>query len=199
MTYTAVMKTLCIYCGASAGLNPIYMQAATALGKAMLKRDLRLVYGGASVGLMGQIAETVLAGGGEVIGVMPQALIDKEVSHPGLTKLHVVSSMHERKALMAELSDGFLAMPGGYGTLEELFEALTWAQLGYHDKPCALLNINGYYDGLIAFMRHATDEAFVKPIHRDMLLTSEHIDELLDSLENYTAPQVTKWITSEQT
>ena len=164
------MQRLCVYCGSNQGRQPAYLAAASELAGALHERGISLVYGGASVGLMGQLADTLLALGGEVIGVMPQALVDKEVSHSGLTELRVVASMHERKSLMAELSDGFIALPGGYGTLEELFEVLTWTQLGYHSKPCALLNIAEYFDHLLRFLENTVKEQFVKPIHGDMLL-----------------------------
>lgn len=169
------------------------------LGEALVERGLGLVYGGASVGIMGTVADAVLARGGEVIGVIPRALDEKEITHPGLSEQHVVDSMHERKALMAELSDGFIALPGGWGTFEEIFEALTWAQLGIHSKPCGLLNESGYYDHLDAFLEHAIEQAFVKPEHREMLLISPDANELLDGFARYRPPQVRKWITPEET
>ncbi len=169
------------------------------LGKQLVKREITLVYGGASVGIMGEIADTVLSVGGEVIGIMPQALADKEISHKGLTDLRVVRSMHERKAMMEDISDGFIALPGGMGTIEEIFEVLTWSQLGYHKKPCALLNIKGYYDALAQFLNHTVEEQFVKPIHREMILIEEKSDQLLDLMAAYKPPDVDKWIKRNET
>ncbi len=188
------MKYICVYCGSSPGRSPEYIDCATALAKELVKRDIGLVYGGASVGIMGEIANTVLDGGGEVIGVIPQSLVDKEVSHSGLTELKVVNTMHERKAIMAEISDGFIALPGGLGTIEELFEVLTWSQLGFHKKPCALLNTKQYYDSLSLFLDHAVEEEFIKPIHREMLLVEDDPAKLLDAMEGYNPPVVDKWI-----
>ena len=185
---------LCVFCGSSPGQQPEYVQAATRLGKQLAEASIGLVYGGASVGLMGAVAEGARAHGGEVIGVIPRSLADKELAHTALTELHIVDSMHQRKAMMAELSDGFIALPGGIGTLEELFEIWTWAQLGHHGKPCALLNINGYYDRLIEFLDHMTEQGFVKPIHRSMLIVEQDIGLLLMALQDYTPPPVTKWI-----
>lgn len=190
---------ICIFSGSSAGRVPLYSEAATRLGHALAKSGIGLVYGGASVGLMGAVADAALASGGEVIGVLPDFLAQKEIAHTGLSDLRIVNSMHERKALMAELSDGFVALPGGIGTLEELFEVWTWAQLGQHEKPCALLNINGFYDGLASFLEHIVDEAFLKPEHREMLIVEQGIDDLLKALLNYTPPKVTKWIKREET
>ena len=193
------MRRICVYCGSSPGRDPRYGEAARTLGQAMLKRQLGLVYGGASVGVMGQVADAVLDGGGEAIGVIPEALAVKEVAHDRLTQQHVVPSMHERKALMADLSDGFVALPGGWGTIEEIFEVLTWAQLGFHDKPCGLLNIGGYYDRLHAFLEHAIAEEFVKPVYRQMLIVEDDPERLLDRFAAYTPPKVKKWITREET
>lgn len=192
----ALMNRICVYCGSSPGKNPKYLAYARVLANELLKREIALVYGGANVGLMGEIANTVLKGGGEVIGVIPQSLVEKEVSHQGLSELKVVSTMHERKAIMAELSDGFIALPGGLGTLEELFEVMTWSQLGFHQKPCGVLNINQYYQKLIAFLDHAVDEQFMKTTHRKMLLVEDDPQQLLDAMENYSAPVVDKWIRS---
>lgn len=158
-----------------------------------------MVYGGASVGVMGAIADAVLAAGGEAVGVIPEALAVKEVAHAQLSEQHVVKSMHERKALMAELSDGFVALPGGWGTLEEIFEVLTWAQLGFHDKPCGLLNVEGYFDGLFTFLEHAIEEQFVKPVYREMLIMEDQADVLLQRFETYQAPKVKKWLTPSET
>jgi len=193
------MKRICVYCGSSPGRDPAFSRAAVALGQALVTRGLGLVYGGASVGLMGAVANAVLAQGGEAIGVIPEALDEKEITHPGLTEQHVVGSMHERKAMMAELSDGFIALPGGWGTFEELFEALTWAQLGIHRKPCGLLNESRYYDHLGAFLEHAIDQQFVKPEYRAMLMISADPGELLDRFEAYQPPAVRKWITPSET
>ncbi|PCI48262.1 MAG: TIGR00730 family Rossman fold protein [Alphaproteobacteria bacterium] len=193
------MKKICVYCGSSPGKSPEYIEAARVLGRELVKRDITLVYGGASVGIMGEIADTVLSAGGEVVGIMPQALVDKEISHSGLTDLRVVGSMHERKAMMEDISDGFIALPGGMGTIEELFEVLTWSQLGYHRKPCALLNIKGYYDSITQFLNHAVEEQFVKPIHREMILIEHKPDRLLDLMAAYKPPAVDKWIGRNET
>ncbi len=188
------MKRICVYCGSSPGRSPEYIGYARVLAKELITRNIGLVYGGASVGIMGEIANTVLDGGGEVIGVIPQKLVDKEVSHNGLTELKVVNSMHERKAIMAEISDGFIALPGGLGTIEEIFEVLTWSQLGFHKKPCALLNIKQYYNSLSLFLDHAVEEQFIKSIHREMLLVEDDPCKLLDAMETYNPPSVDKWI-----
>ncbi|MDZ7644722.1 MAG: TIGR00730 family Rossman fold protein [Woeseiaceae bacterium] len=187
------MESVCVYCGSSPGTQPDYATAARELAGALLERGLALVYGGASKGLMGIIADAMLAGGGRVVGVIPQGLVDKEIAHEGLTELHVVASMHERKALMAELSDGFIAMPGGFGTLEEIVEMLTWGQLGIHAKPCGLLNVAGYYDGLLGYVEHAERQGFVRGEHRRMLLASSDPAALLARLDSYQAPAVAKW------
>lgn len=192
------LKKICVYCGSSSGKSPAYTEAATQLGRAMHQRGIGLVYGGAAVGIMGAVADAVLEAGGEAIGVIPKSLAVKEVAHHQLTELHVVGSMHERKAMMAELSDGFIALPGGWGTLEELFEMLTWAQLGFHKKPCGLLNVNGYYDGLIGFLDNAFEQQFVNELYRPMLLTAQQPEELLDQYASYQAPVVHKWVDEEQ-
>lgn len=192
------LKKICVYCGSSNGKNPAYKQAAALLGQAMQQRGIGLVYGGATVGIMGAVANAVLEAGGEVIGVIPKSLAVKELAHQQLTELHVVESMHERKAMMAELSDGFIALPGGWGTLEELFEILTWAQLGFHKKPCGLLNIEGYYDGLFDFLDNAFEQQFVNELYRPMLLKASQADALLDQFGRYTAPVVKKWIDEEE-
>ena len=193
------MKTVCVYCGSNPGNRPEFIQSARGLARELVAREICLVYGGASVGIMGEIADTVLAGGGKVVGVIPQSLVDKEVSHSGLTELKIVSSMHERKEIMADLSDGFIALPGGLGTMEEIFEVLTWAQLGFHKKPCALLNAEGYYDNLTQFLNHAVAEGFVANMHREMLLVEEEPRRLLDSMSTYRAPVVDKWIGRNET
>lgn len=164
------MKSLAVYCGAAHGANPIYADAARGLARAMVDHNIALVYGGGKVGLMGVIADEVLRLGGEATGVIPRALVEREVGHAGLTRLFVVKDMHERKAMMSDLSEGFIAMPGGMGTLEELFEMVTWAQLGIHAKPIGLLNVNGFYDGLRAFVHHQVDQGFVRPEHEGLML-----------------------------
>ena len=193
------MKKICVYCGSSPGLRPEYIAAARFLAEELLARNIGLVYGGAHVGLMGEIANTVLSGGGDVTGIIPKALVNWEVSHKGLTELIIVDSMHERKAMMADLSDGFIALPGGLGTVEELFEVLTWAQLGFHKKPCGLLNASGYYDHLSAFLDHSVSEGFVKDAHRSMLMVEENPITLLDRFATYEPPRVNKWIGREDT
>jgi uncharacterized protein (TIGR00730 family) len=188
------MKRICVFAGSSPGLQPEYLAAARQLGQALVHRGLGLVYGGARIGLMGGVADAVLAAGGEVIGVIPDALVTKEVAHQNLTELRIVPSMHVRKAMMAELSAGFIALPGGLGTLEELFEVLTWGQLGLHRKPCGLLNVGGFYDGLLSFIDHTVNERFVKPENRAMILVADAPDALLDLLERYVPPVVDKWL-----
>ncbi len=193
------IKTLCIYCGSSPGRLDAYGTAGCALAKALVSRNISLVYGGAGIGLMGMVADQVLKLGGEVIGVIPKALAHKEVAHKNLTQLHVTESMHERKMLMAELSDGFIALPGGIGTLEELFEIWTWAQLGFHHKPCGLLNVEGYYDSLIGFLDHVLAEKFVKKEHHAMLIIETNPDLLLDRYINYQPPAVRHWVGKNET
>jgi len=188
------MPRICVFTGSSNGRRASYRAAATVLGQALVARGYELVYGGARVGLMGALADAVLAEGGHVIGVIPQALVDREVAHTGLQDLRVVSSMHERKALMSDLSDGFIAMPGGWGTFEELFEVLTWGQLGLHRKPCGLLNVDAYFDPLLAFLRHAFDEQFVRTEFERMLLVSDSPRALLDGFASFEPPTVVKWI-----
>jgi uncharacterized protein (TIGR00730 family) len=175
-------------------VRPDYRRAAQELGETLGARRIGVVYGGAQVGLMGVVADAALAAGGEVIGVIPAALAAKEIAHTGLTDLRVVTSMHERKALMADLSDAFVALPGGWGTLEEFFEVLTWAQLGLHRKPCGLLNAGGYFDGLLAFARHAVTEGFVRPEYDEMITVADTPARMLEQLANYRAPTVEKWI-----
>ena len=193
------MKRLCVYCGSSSGRNPDYKLAATQLAHAMVKRDIDLVYGGASVGIMGQIADAVLEEGGDVIGIIPKALFAKEIAHTGITELREVGSMHERKSLMADLSDGFIALPGGLGTIEEIFEIITWSQLGMHRKPCGLLNICHYYDKMIDFLDHAVSEQFIKATHRSTILIDKCPDALLEKFVTYKAPETTKWIDRKST
>jgi len=184
----------CVFCGSSPGHDPSYLAAARDLGAALAREGIGLVYGGASVGLMGAVADAVMTGGGEVVGVMPQSLVDKEIAHKGLADLRIVGSMHERKALMAELADGFVALPGGLGTFEELFEVWTWAQLGYHRKPCSLLNVGGFYDKLAGFLDDVVSRGFVKPIHRAMLIVEQDPDALIRAVRAYEPPVVDKWI-----
>ncbi len=193
------IKSICIYCGSSPGRLDAYGLAACALANALVSRNIKLVYGGAGIGLMGLVADQVLELGGEAIGVIPKALAHKEVAHKNLTELHVTESMHERKMLMAELSDGFIALPGGIGTLEELFEIWTWAQLGFHNKPCGLLNIEGYYDSLIGFLDHVLAEQFVKKEHHALLIVETNPDVLLDRYVNYQPPTVKHWIGKGET
>lgn len=193
------MKMVCVYCGSSPGRLADYAAGARALGQALLARGFGLVYGGAGIGLMGVVADTVLAGGGRVVGVIPQALAHKEVAHAGLTELIVTASMHERKTRMAELSDGFVALPGGIGTFEELFEIWTWAQLGMHTKPVGLLNVAGYYDALITFLDHAAQEQFMKPAQRELLIVDTDPAALLDRFASHKALVGQKWLGAEQT
>ncbi len=179
------MKSICVYCGSAPGHSSGYADAARALAQALVDHNLHLVYGGGHVGLMGIIADEVLRLGGEVTGVIPTLLLDREVGHQTLTRLHIVKDMHERKAMMAALCDGFIAMPGGIGTLEELFEMLTWKQLGYHQKPIGLLNVDGFYDGLLSFLNHTVTEGFLKPPHRALLLQSHQPDDLIRQLQSH--------------
>ena len=188
------MKQLCVYCGSNPGKLPLYAEAAIALAHELVQRRIDLVYGGAKVGLMGTLADAVLEKGGRAIGVIPKSLLEKEFSHPGLTTLHVVDSMHERKALMADISDGFIALPGGLGTLEELFEVLTWGQLGFHDKPCAMFNVAGYYDTIALFLDQAVEQQFIRPAHRSMLLIENDPAKLLSAMREYSPPSVEKWL-----
>lgn len=187
------LKNICVYCGSSSGRVDLYAQSARELAVVLVDRNIGLVYGGASVGLMGLMADSVLAGGGKVTGVIPQSMVEKEIVHNGLTNLHITQSMHERKALMSELADGFIALPGGIGTLEELFEVWNWAELGYHQKPCGLLNIANYFDGLIGFLEHAVAEKFVKKPHHEMLIVESTPERLLDCFEKYIPVSVSKW------
>jgi uncharacterized protein (TIGR00730 family) len=191
------MKRITVFCGSSAGTEEIYTSQATLLGQTLAKRNIELVYGGAKVGLMGAVADGVLSKGGKVIGVLPNFLGSKEIAHPQLTELILVDTMHERKTKMNDLCDGVIAMPGGFGTLDELFEMLTWAQLGLHKKPIAILNVNGYYNALIVFVQTMVDKGLLKEVNQQMLLVSNNIDDLLDKMENYVAPKVGKWINKE--
>lgn len=188
------MKSICVFAGSNAGTKTEYTRAARELGRRAAERGLRVVYGGGRVGLMGELADAALGAGGEVVGVIPEALLRKEVGHGALTDLRVVDTMHERKALMSDLSDAVIALPGGLGTLEELFEMLTWGQLGIHRKPCGLLNAAGYYDDLLDFLDKAVREGFVRTEHRRMILSSPDTDELLDGMLAYQPPHVAKWL-----
>ncbi|CDF86539.1 TIGR00730 family Rossman fold protein [Pseudomonas sp. QL9] len=188
------LRSVCVFCGASPGASPIYREAAENLGRHLAERGLRLVYGGGAVGLMGMVADAALAAGGEVIGIIPQSLQDAEIGHKSLTRLEVVDGMHARKARMAELADAFVALPGGLGTLEELFEVWTWGQLGYHAKPLGLLEVNGFYEPLLTFLDHLVDERFVRPQHRGMLQRGATPAELLDALEAWQPLAAPKWV-----
>ena len=188
------MKSVCVFCGSNTGKDQVYRSAARSLGEAIVRRGLRLVYGGGRIGLMGVLGEAALAANGHVIGVTPQRLLDRELVHRGLSELHVVNSMNERKTLMAELSDAFIALPGGMGTLDEMFEMLTWNQLGFHRKPCGLLDAGNYYEHLMAFLDHSVAERFVTPEHRRMLMVEQDPDRLLLRLAAEPPPEVGKWL-----
>ena len=190
----ASINSICIYCGSSPGRQATYASAAISVAETLVNRNIRLVYGGASIGLMGMVADHVLKLGGQAIGVIPKALAHKEVVHQNLTELHITQSMHERKMHMAELADGFMALPGGIGTLEELFEIWTWAQLGFHNKPCGVLNVEGYYDLLLEFLDHVVAEQFVIKHQHTMLLVETNPDALLDRYLNYQPPAVKHWV-----
>ncbi|HZB75335.1 MAG TPA: TIGR00730 family Rossman fold protein [Solirubrobacteraceae bacterium] len=192
------MRRLCVFSGSSPGGHPDYAAATAGLGRALAEAGIGVVYGGASVGLMGVVADAALAAGGEVVGVIPRALVDREIAHPGLSELHVVGSMHERKALMADLSDGFVALPGGTGTLDELFEVFTRGQLGLHAKPLGLLDVRGYYAQLVAFLDHAVQERFVAAEHRDMLVLEDDAAALLEAFRRWRAPVRSKWLDRER-
>jgi uncharacterized protein (TIGR00730 family) len=192
------VQAVCVFCGSSVGSRPIYSEAARRLGTVVAERGLRLVYGGGKVGLMGLLADAALAAGGEVVGVIPKALLEKEIGHEGLSDLRVVGSMHERKMLMAELSNGFVALPGGYGTLEEFLEVLSWAQLSIHEKPCALLDVDGFFGPLSSLFDLAVEQGFAHPDHRSMVLTNDHPNELLDEMERYAPPRTQKWVSPRE-
>jgi uncharacterized protein (TIGR00730 family) len=192
-------KRICVFCGSSPGARTSYATAASSLAQHLAANKIGIVYGGGRVGLMGTLADAALEAGGDIIGVIPQSLVDKELSHPHLPDLRVVGSMHQRKALMAELSDAFIALPGGYGTFEEFCEVLTWTQLGLQRKPCGILNVEGYYDRLLALFDHALAEQFLKPVHREMVLSDTSPEALVKSLLEYKLPWVDKWIDRKQT
>lgn len=193
------LTSVCVFCGASTGHNPLYREAAALLGRTLAERGLTLIYGGGAVGLMGVVADAAMTAGGQVIGIIPQSLERSEIGHKGLTRLEVVDGMHARKARMAELADAFIALPGGLGTLEELFEVWTWGQLGYHGKPLGLLDVNGFYQQLNGFLDHLVSEGFVRAPHRGMLQRSESASELLDQLSAWQADAPPKWVDSAPT
>lgn len=193
------LRRICVFCGSSAGEDPRYLEAAAEMGRSLAEEGLALVYGGSRIGIMGRIADTVLEEGGRVTGIIPEALVEREVAHRDLTDLRVVASMHERKALMAGLADAFVALPGGLGTLEEFCEVLTWGQLGLHGKPCGILDVRSYYQPLVRFLDHMLKEGFLGPNHRRMVLVEEDPGELLSRLRNYEPPPVPRWIDEEQT
>jgi uncharacterized protein (TIGR00730 family) len=188
------LHRICVYCGSSPGNDPAHRATAEALGGLLAREDLTVVYGGGNIGLMGAVADGALAAGGKVIGVIPQSLLEKELGHRGVTELHVTGSMHERKQLMVDLSDGFIALPGGFGTLDELFETLTWLQLGFHHKPVGLLNVGGFFDGLISFVRHMSQSGFLKPEHAACLLVESDAEKLLSRMRTFRPPDLGKWI-----
>lgn len=190
------MKRMTVFCGASSGMDDIYRQEAIHVGKFLASKKIDIVFGGGKIGIMGAVADAALDSNGTVTGVIPTFLCTKEVAHDALTEIHIVKSMHERKMLMHELGEGVLALPGGYGTLEELFEMLTWAQLGLHTKPIALLNTKGYFNHLIQFVHHMVQEGFLSETNRDMILVHDDIEELVTMMENYVAPDVPKWVTN---
>ncbi len=193
------MKRITVFCGSSQGTNPVFLKQAMLVGQTLANNNIELVYGGAKIGLMGAVADGVLHNRGKVIGVLPNFLKSKEVAHENLTELILVNTMHERKTKMNELCDGAIALPGGFGTLEELFEMLTWAQLGLHKKPIGLLNVTGFYDPLISLLHTMVNNGFLKGINQQMLLVSDNIDDLLNQMKNYVAPEVGKWITNKTT
>jgi uncharacterized protein (TIGR00730 family) len=188
------IEKLCVFCGSSTGSHPAYFEAANQLGRELAKAGVTLVFGGGRVGLMGVLADSVLAASGKAIGVIPRALVEKEIAHTSLTKLHVVESMHERKAMMADLADAFVLLPGGFGSWEEFCEIVTWLQLGIHRKPCAILNVAGYYDGFLALADHALAEGFLRPAYREMLIVESNPEALLSRLANAAIPSEVKWV-----
>jgi uncharacterized protein (TIGR00730 family) len=192
------MKRVCVFCGSQNGTRDQYVAAARRTGEALARRGIGLVYGGGGIGLMGVLADAAVSAGGDVIGVIPKALMAREVAHRGLPDLRVVASMHERKALMAELADAFVALPGGFGTLEEFCEALTWAQLGIHRKPCGLLNVEGFFDPLLSLFDHAVRERFVSPDHRSLVVVEEDPERLLDALSRWEPPALERWMGREE-
>lgn len=193
------MKRICVFCGSNSGVDPVFLETAGKVGEFLARENIELVYGGGRVGLMGKVADAVLAGGGRVIGAIPAALDKKEIAHKGLTELFVVNSMHERKALMAELADGFIALPGGFGTFEEFCEIVTWAQLGIHQKPCALLNVNGFYDNLIAQINISVAQNFISTEHRGLVIVENEIEKLYEQMKIFRPPVTEKWLDEDET
>jgi uncharacterized protein (TIGR00730 family) len=193
------LQSVCVFCGSSQGLDPAYTEAARSLGRTLAEANIRLVFGGGHVGLMGAVSNAALEAGGEVIGVIPRSLVERELAHAGLTDLRIVGSMHERKAMMSDLSEGFITLPGGTGTLEEFFEVLTWAQLGEHEKPCGLLNVAGYYDPLLAVFDHMIDKGFLSESNRALVLVESEPERLLWGLERYQPLKTAKWIDRSET
>ena len=193
-TNNSPLKSICLFCGSSPGVDPAFRLAATQLGNTFAHKNIRLIYGGGHVGLMGIAADACLMAGGEVVGVIPRKLMDKEVGHGGLTQMHVVETMHERKALMTLLSDGFIALPGGFGTMDELFEALTWQQLAYHSLPVGVLNVSGFFDHLVQFLDHARDQRLLRDAHRDSLMVDTDLGTLLARMESFVPPNNEKWL-----
>jgi len=191
-------KRLCVFCGSSRGARDIYVNAAQQLGHELARRHIELVYGGGNVGLMGVVADAVLAGGGHVIGVIPEQLMARELGHTGIQDLRIVKTMHERKAMMAELADGFIALPGGIGTYEEFFEVLTWAQLGIHEKPCAVLNVDGFYNPVLSLLNHAVEEAFIRAAHLEMVVVDVDSTRLLEAMATHRPPHFHKWIDKDK-
>ena len=193
------MQSVCVFCGSSQGLDPAYTEAARSLGRTLAEANIRLVFGGGHVGLMGVVSNAALEAGGEVIGVIPRSLVERELAHAGLTDLRIVGSMHDRKGIRSDLSEGFITLPGGTGTLEEFFEVLTWAQLGEHEKPCGLLNVAGYYDPLLAVFDHMIDKGFLSESNRALVLVESEPERLLWGLERYQPPKTAKWIDRSET
>lgn len=187
------MKTVTVFCASSDGTDPQFQRAASEIGGLLARRGLSIVYGGSRLGLMGRVADAALAEAGRVVGVIPKHMLDRGIGHEGLTELHVVQSMHERKALMADFGEGFIALPGGMGTLEELAEIVTWAQIGLHRKPCGVLNVGGYYDHLLSFIDHAVAAGFIRPLHRSLVLSADSPEKLVDLMANWEYPEVDKW------
>jgi uncharacterized protein (TIGR00730 family) len=192
------MKSVCVYCGSNVGTLPAYRETAQSLGRLLASEELKLIYGGGHIGLMGALADALLDAGGSVVGIIPRTLADRELAHQGLTELRIVGSMHERKLMMAELSDGFIALPGGFGTFEEFCEILTWAQLGMHAKPCGLLNVEGYYDPLLSLFDRAVADGFVRQKHREIVLTATEPQALLQAMRSYQPPTAHKWIDMDE-
>ncbi len=196
---SAKRSNICVFCGSSAGNDPAFAKIARELGGLIADRNMTLVYGGGNVGLMGAVADAALDKNAKVVGIIPHSLEQKEVAHRTLTELHIVRTMHDRKRMMAERSDAFIALPGGFGTLEEIFEVITWAQLGIHQNPCAFLNVAGFYDGLIQYLDHAVRSELLKPEYRQMLLIETDAGRLLDAIQAYEPPDVAQWIEPDET